>query len=80
MDLNSAAYDADEKRRTRVDVPSHVAVTGCMMTDCKRNEGRSEVEVTDTHINNYNKKWEHLEIAPEDRISSWLSTQSFKRV
>jgi len=56
MDLNSAAYDADEKRRTRVDVPSHVAVTGCMMTDCKRNEGRSEVEVTDTHINNYNKK------------------------
>jgi len=39
----------------RVDMPSHIAVTGCIM-DCKRNEGRSEVEVKDTHISNYNKK------------------------
>jgi len=56
MDLKSAAYVGEEIRRTRLDMPSHMAVTGCMMTDCKRNEGRSEVEITDKHINNYNKK------------------------
>ena len=55
MDLKSVAYAGEEIRRMRVELPSHIAVTGCMMTDCKRNEGRSEVKVTDTHINNFNK-------------------------
>jgi len=53
MDLKSAAYAGEEIRRTkRVDMPSHVAVIFCMMKDCKRNEGHSEVEVTGTRINN----------------------------
>jgi len=69
MDLKSAAYAWEEIRMARVDMPSHIAVTGCITKDCKRNEGHSEVEVKDTHISNYNKKWEGLEIAPEDQIS-----------
>jgi hypothetical protein len=53
MDLIYAAHAGEELRRTkRVDMPSHVAVTFCMMKDCKRNEGHSEVEVIGTHISN----------------------------
>jgi hypothetical protein len=57
MDSKSAAYAGEEIRRMKtVEMPLHIAVTGCMMKDCKRNEGRSEMEITGTYISNYNKK------------------------
>jgi hypothetical protein len=57
MNSKSAAYAGEEIRRTKtVKMSLHIAVTGCMKKECKRNEGPSEMEITATNINNYHKK------------------------
>jgi hypothetical protein len=57
MDAKTVAYVGEEIRWTKTgETPSHIAFTGCIMKDCKRNEGLIEVEITGTHIKNYHKK------------------------